>query len=74
MWPNPKESADLVTFTEEIVNGKLHFLWSDMAFPSFPHFLPRKCHISFFSKHNTSDFCTKPAYIEGHNMMPYLFL
>ena len=28
MWPNPQENADLVTFTEEIVNGKLHFLCS----------------------------------------------
>ena len=26
MWPNPPETADLVTFTEEILNGKLHFL------------------------------------------------
>ena len=26
MWP--QESADLVTFTEEILNGKLHFLCS----------------------------------------------
>ena len=27
MWPNPHEAetADLVTFTEEILNGKLHF-------------------------------------------------
>ena len=25
MWPNPQESAGLVTFTEEIRNGKLHF-------------------------------------------------
>ena len=25
MWPNPLETADLVTFTEEILNGKLHF-------------------------------------------------
>ena len=29
MWPNPQETADLVTFTEEILNGKLHFLCSD---------------------------------------------
>ena len=28
MWPNPQENADLVTFTEEILNGKLHFLCS----------------------------------------------
>ena len=25
MRPNPQETADLVTFTEEILNGKLHF-------------------------------------------------
>ena len=29
MWPNPQFPADLVTFTEEILNGKLHFLWSN---------------------------------------------
>ena len=28
MWPNPQFPADLVTFTEEIFNGKLHFLYS----------------------------------------------
>ena len=27
-WPNPQFSADLVTFTEEILNGKPHFLCS----------------------------------------------
>ena len=25
MRPNPQETVDLVTFTEEILNGKLHF-------------------------------------------------
>ena len=25
MWPNSKETADLVTFTEEILNGKIYF-------------------------------------------------
>ena len=25
MWPNPQEIANLVTFTEESLNGKLHF-------------------------------------------------
>ena len=29
MWPNSQFPADLVTFTEEILNGKLHFLSSD---------------------------------------------
>ena len=28
MWPNPQETADLLTFPEEILNGKLHFLLS----------------------------------------------
>ena len=28
MWPSAQETADLVTFTEEILNGKLHFLCS----------------------------------------------
>ena len=27
MWTNPKETLDLVTFTEEILNGKLHCLF-----------------------------------------------
>ena len=32
MWPNPQFPqfpADLLTFTEDILNGKLHFLSSD---------------------------------------------
>ena len=29
MWPNPQETAQLVTVTEEILNGKLHFLCID---------------------------------------------
>ena len=28
MRPNPQETADLVSFTEETLNGKLHFLCS----------------------------------------------
>ena len=28
MLPNPQKTADLVTFTEDILNGKLHFLCS----------------------------------------------
>ena len=29
MWLNPQETADLVTFTEEILSGKYHFLCSE---------------------------------------------
>ena len=25
MWKNPQETADLITFINEILNGKLHF-------------------------------------------------
>ena len=32
MWQNSQFTADLVTFTEEILNVKLHFLWSDIIF------------------------------------------
>ena len=28
MRPNPEETADSVTFTEEIIDGKLHILYS----------------------------------------------
>ena len=28
MWPNLQIPADLVTFSEEALNGKLHFLWN----------------------------------------------
>ena len=28
MWPKLQETPDLVTFTEEILNGKLHFIFS----------------------------------------------
>ena len=28
MWPNPQKTADLVTFTEEILNGKLYLFRS----------------------------------------------
>ena len=30
MWPNPQETADFVTFTEEILTGKLHFLCGEI--------------------------------------------
>ena len=32
MWPNPQETAHLVTYTEEILNWKLHFLCSVIWF------------------------------------------
>ena len=44
MWPNPQFPADLVTFTEEILNGKLHFLWSALfCLLFFLWFLSKMC-------------------------------
>ena len=34
MRPNPQKTPDLVTFTEEILNAKLHFLHSATLEPS----------------------------------------
>ena len=31
MWPNPQFPEDLVTFTGEILNGKVHFLCSEIV-------------------------------------------
>ena len=39
MWPNPQFPADLVTFSEEIINGKLccfiQFVWRESKFRSY---------------------------------------
>ena len=34
MYPSLQETADSVTFTEEIVDGKLHFLCSEGSLPA----------------------------------------
>ena len=41
MWANPQFPANLVTFTEEILNGKLNFLCSDLERES--HSKPLLC-------------------------------
>ena len=47
---NPQFPADLVTFTEEILNGKLHFLSSESFSLIFPYFLSlfTICRLYFF--------------------------
>ena len=50
MLPNPQFPADLVTFTEEILNGKLHFLRNDSKktyFYSFSKCSERRCITAF---------------------------
>ena len=39
MWLNPQETADLVTFTEKILYGKLHFLSSVLYVNDLPQSL-----------------------------------
>ena len=49
MWPNPQETADLVTFTEEIFNGgKLHFLCSVKSHPTTALMLVQGFKLSIF--------------------------
>ena len=31
MWPNPQETAGLITFAEEILNEKIHFLYTEIT-------------------------------------------
>ena len=37
MWPNPQFPSDLVTFTEEILNEKLHFCAELFYLPYLDH-------------------------------------
>ena len=46
MWPNPQLPADLVTFTEEILNGKPHF------FSSARNKLKNKCNKNSTEENN----------------------
>ena len=46
MRPNPLETADLVTFTEEILDGKLRFLCSVEGEEVFRTFYENKHHIT----------------------------
>ena len=49
MWTNPKKTVDLFTFTKEIPNGKLYFLYSS----------PKK-KFSKFNKSTKRSLCTFP--------------
>ena len=37
MWPNPQETAYLVTFTDEIIHRKLYFLGSEREVMMYFH-------------------------------------
>ena len=36
MWPDPQQTADLITFTEEILNWEIHFLCVGSLFSTPP--------------------------------------
>ena len=59
MWANLQEYADLVTFTEEILNGKLHFLCSVcVSSKCYPNVL-NNCHV--IKKYGITYSCNYPA-------------
>ena len=42
MWPNPQHPADLVTFTEEVLNGEFQFVFSRAYAPYWYHVMRDK--------------------------------
>ena len=63
MWPNPQFPANLVTFTEEILNGKFHFLCSASRLTfSFKNFVQIVNYIWFLRK----DFFQELLYIQAN--------
>ena len=53
MWPNSQETEGLITFTEEIFNGKLHFFYSEVKkFQKLTlgQYLKQKANISIYAR------------------------
>ena len=63
MSPNPQETADLITFTEEILNGKLHSfcaVFFNVCLTNLRHaFRVRKHQIIYFDFMINFDFMVK---------------
>ena len=64
MGPNPQFPANLVTFTEEILNGKLHFLCSES------HTKSSKWSLTLDGEYNDHKRVreTKQSFIEKHQV------
>ena len=56
MWSSQQETADMVTFTKEISNGKLHFLYSimDQSLSKFAKFSEKLIFLTYQSVRNIS--------------------
>ena len=61
MGPNPQETVDLVTFTEDILNGKLHFLCSVLVIKC-PFSKPRRNKVP-----STGEVITNPSLATNKN-------
>ena len=61
MWPNPQEIADLVTFTEKILNGKLQCSANTVKINNSNFNLDYKIHnhTKKFSRNNNNTFINK---------------
>ena len=68
MWPNPQFPADLVTFTEEILNGKLYFLCSEkLVFDRVLNTL-----LSSWVKHSSTWVMAKPIFYDRLKCKPFV--
>ena len=68
MWPNPQETVDLVTITEEILNEKLYFLCSENSVMTLN---PAKLYLS---KVNKSHWRRSGIFTVNFEHTPHLFL
>ena len=71
MWPNPQFSSDLVTFTEEILNAKLHFLCS-LSLTLFKEWLSLHIDI-FFVSGSKEHFLTNLNFVELCQILSFFF-
>ena len=62
MWPNLRETVDLVTITEEILNGKLHFLCSETSFKN------SRIGVVLNNKHNITQFKVFFIHLTDHDI------
>ena len=74
MWPNPQETADLITLTEEILDEKLHFFcevfgFQDFIFNVFNRFFLT---LSVLPNESINTFVLKD-HIFHRNMIPLMF-
>ena len=62
MWPNPQETANLVTFTEEILTGKLNFFLRCLLLcgPNNKGHSPINIWLFFYRKFDAAEFLSPP--------------